>query len=298
MNVIEELAKSYAQLYIVPGDDVDDIYANVVRKGQKPDTNDLSHFYTNDNDNLQILDTPAGNVLCVTLGDRRDFVTFIRIMANRCKMVDVPDTQGASAISGIINWKKIYNHKDEFLKTLKDTDDPISEWNMEFKRFTSDKANYLDTLIVLSIGPYSAVPANVFGMTDDEWLTASDTIRKYHECTHFICRRLYPDKKEAIWDEVVADAVGIYAAFGRLDTDMEKAFLGIEDHHYSSGRLENYVEEDDVIKKKRILDDLACRIDIVLERFKDICNDNALDSPFDLAIRLEESMDELWNRKI
>ena len=30
-------------------------------------------------------------------------------------------------------------------------------------------------------------------MTEAEWLAASHLIRKAHECTHFICRRLYPE---------------------------------------------------------------------------------------------------------
>ena len=63
----------------------------------------------------------------------------------------------------------------------------------EFRRFTSVKENYLDMLAVLSRGPYSHVDASAAGCSEDEWLTLSDTIRKYHELTHVICRKQYPN---------------------------------------------------------------------------------------------------------
>ena len=30
----------------------------------------------------------------------------LRIMANRCEMVEIPKTQGASIIDGVINWER------------------------------------------------------------------------------------------------------------------------------------------------------------------------------------------------
>ena len=67
--------------------------------------------------------------------------------------------------------------------------------------------------------------------------------RRYHELTHVICRRLYPGDVDPIRDELVADAVGLYAAFGHFDPEMEKLFLGIRDGRYVGGRLENYTDE-------------------------------------------------------
>ena len=51
-------------------------------------------------------------------------------------------------------------------------------------------------------------------ISDPDWLQKSQIIRKYHECTHFICRNLYPEKTDAVRDELIADAIGIYAADG------------------------------------------------------------------------------------
>lgn len=275
-DVLISLAQTYRQLYIAPAQGAKEKYLDIVLRGQDPKEKDLSHFFMSKNDMLTCEETPAGTVSVITLGRRDDFITFLRIMGNQCEMVSIPDTQGASIIDGVINWRKIESHMQEY--TLPDV-------VKEFKRFTSDNRNFKDTIIVLSIGPYSAVPASKLGVPDDEWITLSSTIRKYHECTHFICRRLYPDKKEAVWDELVADAVGIYAAFNRFDPDMEKVFLGIEENTYTGGRLENYVSIDKAITQK------VCN---VLDRFSDIVRENAEATPYELAILLEEEMDELW----
>ncbi|MBQ6575891.1 MAG: hypothetical protein IJL90_07290 [Lachnospiraceae bacterium] len=183
--VIEKLADTYRQLYIMPQPDGKSKYLDIVEKGHEPETRDLSHFITIDDDSLMYEDTPAGTVTVITLGRREDFITFLRIMANRCEEVDIPDTQGASIIDGVINRRKIEQHMEGFSGP---------GYNEEFRRFTSDRRNFKDALIVLSVGPYSAISAEKVGILEDEWMTLSHKIRKYHECTHFICRRLYPEK--------------------------------------------------------------------------------------------------------
>ena len=293
-SVIKTLAQTYKQLYIEPSDHALEKYRGVVLRGEEPEEYDLSHFATSDRDTLEYAGTSAGKVMCITLYERQDFITFLRIMGNRCAKVDIPDTQGASILDGVINWKTINDHREEYFSENEGASD--SGWNEEFKRFTSDKKNYTDALIILSVGPYSNTPASSVGIPEDEWIPKSHTIRKYHECTHFICRRKYPEKKDAIWDEVVADAVGIYAAFKRPDTDMEKKFLGIEGDHYIGGRLENYVEADTDEEKKEELDRLSARISKVLEEFEKIMTDNKGVPPFEMAVILEESMDGLWKK--
>ena len=67
---------------------------------------------------------------------------------------------------------------------------------------------------MLSWGPYSGVSAEAAGCSEEEWLALSDTIRRYHELTHVICRRLYPEDVDPVRDELIADAVGLYAAYG------------------------------------------------------------------------------------
>ena len=276
-TVIEILADTYRQLFVAPGPGAKENYLDIVEKGHEPEVRDLSHFITSDEDSLVYEETPAGEVAIITLGRREDFVTFLRIMANRCEPVDIPDTQGASIIDGVINRRKIEQHMEGLSGP---------EYNEEFRRFTADKRNFKDALIVLSTGPYSAIPAGKIGICDAEWITLSQKIRKYHECTHFICRRLYPDKKDAVWDELVADAVGIVAAFGKFDADMEKLFLGIEGDTYTGGRLENYADVD--VK-------LTAKITKVLEQFAQIILKRPEAGPYEIAVVLEEQKESIWN---
>lgn len=283
-DVLPALARNYPQLYLVPGTDGEAAYENIVLRGQDAPSHSLSHFIGHRDDSLTTEETPAGTVPVITLRQRADFELFLQIMAHRCRPVSIPRTQGASILDGVINWTKIRAHKVEFIRA----GGAEADWDAEFRRFTAEKANYKDALIVLSAGPYSAVDAEKVGLSETEWLSASLAIRKAHECTHFICRRLFPDKKDAVWDELTADAVGIYAAFGRFDPAMEETFLGIDGGCYTGGRLENYLDGEE--NRQARLDALARKIHKILCRFEKITESCGGIEPYDLAIRLEEEI--------
>ncbi|MBQ7678978.1 MAG: hypothetical protein IJT34_03920 [Butyrivibrio sp.] len=293
-EVIRRLAEIYQQLYVAPGADGPEKYAAIVRCGQDAVKHSLSHFQTDDGDSLDYEMTPAGEVAVITLQIRQDFETFLQIMANRCTPVEIPRTQGASTIDGVINWTKIKAHQEEFFAAELDKGNATPDWGAEFQRFTADRNNFKDVLIVLSVGPYSAVPAARMGIIDGEWMTLSRLIRKYHECTHFICRKKYPDCKDAIWDELVADAVGTYAALGRFDRSWEEIFLGIQDGRYTGGRLENYVMNLSGGKRAEKLTELSKCISGILVQFEDIITSHPGVSPFALVEILEEQMGRLW----
>lgn len=143
-------------------------------------------------DRLETVATPAGKVDVLSLCDRADFEHCIRALAHRCENGDVPSTMGVSIISGLINWEKIRKHKEEYVAGGGD------DWSGEFERFTSDRKNYRDTIIVLSQGYYSALLPAEAGFPGKEWLELSYTIRKYHELAHFVSQRLYPENKDAL----------------------------------------------------------------------------------------------------
>ena len=69
---------------------------------------------------------------------------------------------------------------------------------------------------------------------------------------------------------------------------MEETFLGIEDGRYTGGRLENYTEVDAFLIHK-ICD--------VLDRFSDIIAKDISLTPYDLAIKLEDTKEELWDKE-
>ena len=196
-------------------------------------------FIGSPDDSLSLEETPVGSVEILYLESRDDFVHAYRALAYRCEPAEIPASVGAATIKGLINWEKIHAHKKEYLSA------GHSDWHAEFTRFTANKANYLDTLILLSSGNYSSVSAETIGLTPQEWKEKSLLIRKYHELTHFVCRKLYPTDIDPLRDEVLADLIGLTAAFGEYDPSLARTFLGIENGLYlPGGRLSHYVSED------------------------------------------------------
>ena len=239
-TVIERLAETYPQLYLDPDKADIEEYKACVRKGERPAECGLSHFVTDERDCAETVETPAGTAEVITLYNRHDFEVFVRCMmaARKGPLDQIPATMGAATIVAF-NWPKINAHRKAFMEEQRDAGVLFPDWNAEFKRFTAVKANYQDLLIVLSRGPYSNVTAAQVSecltadgrspVSEDEWIRMSGDIRKYHELTHFVCRNLYPDKIDEIWDELVADAVGIYGATGEYSVSLEELFLGITD---------------------------------------------------------------------
>ena len=264
-SVLEHLAVDYPQLYLNPDTDSQEAYRRVVLRGEESEAKSLAHYRGDPADREEVMETPAGSVRVVTLGNRQDFELALRSLmaAKDGPLTPIPASQGAAMLT-VFNWPRIHAHLALF---------PEEERAAEFKRFTAVRENYIDMLVVLSRGPYSGVPASAVGCTEDEWLALSDTIRRYHELTHVICRKLYPGDIAPIRDELVADAVGLYAACGRFDPEMEKRFLGIRDGRYTGGRLDNYTDAPEK---------LAAPVCAALERIRVLVDANPDAEPFAL----------------
>ena len=257
---IARLSRRYPQLLlpIQAGARQTEKYKDAVLGGQIPDT--APDFACPKDIALSTYDTPAGRAEILYLGDRGEFVHAYRALGYRCEPAEIPDSVGAAAIRGLINWEKIHAHRDAYLAAGGE------DWSGEFNRFTSDKKNYLDSLILLSGGDYSNVPAEEVGLDAAAWREKSLTIRKYHELTHFICRGLYPDDIDALRDEVIADSIGLTAAFGFYDTRLARRFLGVEGGVFrEGGRLSHYAAQEELDEAVRrvntLIDDYAARIE-------------------------------------
>ena len=279
-TVIEALAEVYPQLYLDPAREEKEAYRKVVLQGERPESRDLSHFRQDPLDRREIVETPAGTVVVVSLRNRADYEAFVHCMmaAKEGPKAPIPASQGASTLVAF-NWPRIYAHQEQFMEEQRAAGVEEPDWSEEFSRFISVPANYQDLLVVLSWGPYSSVTAAEAGQTEETWPETSYAIRKYHELTHVICRRLYPDRIDGVWDELVADAIGIYAALGRYDAELEKRCLGITGDRYTGGRLENY--SDDAEK-------LAKPVNEMLDRFSGIIGEHQDAAPFDLIPVLQE----------
>lgn len=258
MTPIEQYVYNYPQLTlpIKEGMSKSPEYTAIVRKGFLPSTRQLPVAITGQEELLTIA-TPAGEAQVLYLPDRNLFEYFIRVLAYRCEPAQIPRSTGAMLISGINNWRRIEAHKKEYLENGGD------DWSAEFKKFSSVPGNYKDTVLLVSRGDYSALLAAMAGFPKEEWIDDSKTIRTYHELTHFVSRKLFPENQEALRDEIVADCIGILAAFGTYDDLLARKVLGIESDTYrSGGRLENYVDAAVLLEEAKRADDIISKLKV------------------------------------
>ncbi len=282
-RALEQLAERFPQLYIPPAEGASqgELYRAVTRRGERH-TGSLRHFIGSEEDSLTTEHTPAGEAEILFLKNRVDFECCCRIMAHRCEPVTIPETMGATYIGGINDWSRIHAHMEAYCAN------GGTDYNGEFARFTAVRENYKTALIILSEGAYSGLPAEKTPYAAEEWLRLSREIRKYHELTHFVCRRLLPDKKYPVWDELLADHLGLLLAVGVYDKTLALAFLGIENGRYTGGRLKNYLDaQPDAHIVSRVLS-AADR----LEECSDRLRAEGL-SGYELAVELEKKAEEL-----
>jgi hypothetical protein len=176
---------------------------------------------------LEIHESPAGRIPVILARGRDEFAILLRALSRRNEPVPVPDSQGALMISGYNNWERIR----ERLR-LGETMDSI----------LPRKELYQDRFILLSDGPYSAVPASGLGLEDAEWRRISLEIRRDHECAHYFTRRLFGSMRNNVLDELIADYAGMVAATGGFRAAWFLRFLGLEDYprYRTDGRLNLY----------------------------------------------------------
>ena len=101
--------------------------------------------------------------------------------------------------------------------------------------------------IILSSKPYSNVTAAEMGLDGGVWAEKSMLIRRSHECTHYFTKKTYGAANNLLHDELMADLIGLYDAFGRYKAEWFLRFMGVIEGGgdrlkvYTSGLPENVV---------------------------------------------------------
>ncbi len=190
---------------------------------------------------LTLVPTMAGRVPVVVVEDRRDFVTLVQAFTERNEPTPIPDAMGACIVKGLNNWSRIRAYRARW-EQQEGADASEEGWSEEFQRLIPQKELYQDRFIILSRGPYSAIPAADVGFQPGEWLERSLVIRREHELTHYFTFRVFGTIRNNIFDELIADFVGLVRAFGRYRADLALRFLGLEAYpaFRAGGRLEVY----------------------------------------------------------
>jgi len=185
--------------------------------------------------------TPAGRIPVIVAERRADFVSLVRAVTRKNEPDAIPDSMGACIVGGYNNWDRVAE-----IRRAWEAATPAAAlaggWAAHFRaEVVPRKERYQDRFIILSTGPYSAVPAEALGLGEEEWRRKSLAIRLEHECAHYFTRRVFGSMRNSLHDELIADYQGIRAAEGRYRADWFLRFMGLEDGAFrEGGRLQNY----------------------------------------------------------
>ena len=202
----DDLRELLPQLLLQPGIDVhsSDAYQRLVMRGEPAQAADLKRapvLREPSGTTITIAQHPTGAVPVLTFSNHEDFVLAVRCLAHRCEAVPVQPTVHAQAISGLIHWGL------------------IRELGVQTRC----------QILLLHRAPYASLPVETIAGEPpmERWLDLSQTWRLEHELTHIACRRLVGEMRINLYDEIVADAMGMTAALGHFDADLFRRGLGL-----------------------------------------------------------------------
>ena len=254
---LESLAQRFPQLYVAPAEGAQELNKLARLSGiTAPDAN-LDHFITSDEDELRVVETPAGPIETLFLKNREDFETFLQIVSHKSEPVPIARTVGAMTYRGLADWEVI--------------------------RKEGIEGPYRTELIVISEGPYSNVSATRTPYDDETWVRVSREIRLHHECAHVVCRRTMPESILPVWDEITADLVGMLRAAGSYDAGLAATFLGVSAQGFVGGRLSEYLNEE----QHGRIDEVATEVYGALVRLEELSHEEEAGNPFEWLLALK-----------
>lgn len=190
---------------------------------------------------LAVRDLAAGPVPVLVAACRADFECLVRALTSRNEPVEVPASMGACLIKGLADWERVAAHRRAWREARGGADDEAA-WAAEMATLGQRKELWQDRLILVSTGPYSAVPAGEAGCAEADWSERSVAIRLAHEGFHYLTLRLAGRIRSNLLDELVADFAGLTAAFGTYSESLARRFLGVDllPELRAGGRIEVY----------------------------------------------------------
>ncbi|MBR3224602.1 MAG: hypothetical protein IKF78_04695 [Atopobiaceae bacterium] len=282
-EVIANLAQRFPQLYVAPAEDAQELHRMAAGRGIViPDAN-LDHFVTSDEDELRVVDTPAGAVETVFLQERHDFETFLQIVGHRAQPVEILPEVGAITYFGLADWGAVARERERYEQS------GGTDWTSEFRRLATQTKAFRCELVVLSAGPYSNVSYDRTPYDEPEWLRLSREIRLYHECAHVVCRRKMPKNIDVLWDELTADLTGLLFATGGYDVGLAQTFMGVSSDGYVGGRLPEYLDDEQAPH----IDEVSVSIHEAIEKIDAYVRSTPQQDPFEILLSLKEK--PLWS---
>ena len=218
-----ELRRIFPQLWIIPkqGASNSEQYKRLVLRGQPPSLHDRENCLKLNDQNgifVSLVEHPCGNYPVIDINDESDFRNILRCLAYRCEEILIPKSVHAQAISGLINWGLIKNID------------------------RSERAN----LIILHNAPYSSLSETIIpgNPTYLKWLEISRQWRLEHELTHLATKFLINEMRINLFDELIADSLGMLKAINIFSADIFLKGLGIKPNAqlHENARAKTYIE--------------------------------------------------------
>jgi len=197
---------------------------------------------------VYLYQTLAGRIPVMQIRNRSDFETLVRVFAHKNEPVLIPPSMGACMIKGYNNWDRVKKYKEKWHSDngYKENSDLL--WKLEFEKMKSQTEFYRDTFLIISDKEYSNVPAEMLGISGDEWRRLSLVIRREHEATHYCTLRFGGSARNHLLDELIADYMGLVAATGSYRAYWFRCFMGLENYpdYRTGGRLANYLKDKEL----------------------------------------------------
>lgn len=229
-GVAQTLALRFPQLGfpVAAGISEDAEYRRATRQGEaEPARRVPLEIEREDLLSLHVEESIAGAIPVLIARHRADFVRLVRVLTARNEPEAVPEAMGACLVKGLVNWQRVGAERQRFESALGRAA-TAEEWAAEMgERIRPQKELWQDRLILLSDGPYSAVPATEVGLEPAAWRERSLALRLAHECFHCLTLRRHGRIRSHLLDELLADYVGSLAAFGSYDARRALRFLGL-----------------------------------------------------------------------
>ena len=177
---------------------------------------------------LLIQGHPAGALPVLTTSNRKDFLTLLCALGGRSEPRSFPSAVNAQLISGYNNWDRVGRYRDAWQR--KRDGSLTHDWAAEMQRvIRTEPSLFQDRIVLVTDAPYSGVTASELelAITDSEWRRRSMSLRLEHEFTHYATKRLWGTMRTNLFDELLADFMGMTHALGRFSKDAFSRFLGL-----------------------------------------------------------------------
>ena len=217
---------------------------------------------------IHLYQSLAGHIPVLSFSNRTDFEYALLSLSNHNEPKSIPKSLGACLIAGYNNIERI-----NCLKKSHPRHHSSADWPLQLPTLLADKNRYQDKFILISSGPYSDRSAEEMQLDDARWIELSTKIRMHHEATHYFTKRVCGSMKLNLFDELIADYMGITLSIGRYRADWFLRFMGFDEQnkYQPGGRLQHYTQQITRVNSLAVLCALlvqaACNLQIADERY-------------------------------